>query len=315
MYRFGIVIPVYNGEAFVRRAIESVISQTYKDWVLCIVDDCSTDNTYAICEEYANKYDNIILTRHEKNKGAGVARQTGNKILTDVEFIMYIDSDDYILPNFLEGCDALQRQHDSDIVYTSFTISYEKEGVNKVIPAGDFIMSESATVQLYYWNEIKFLVAKPIRRSLIDTISFSNRRVGEDCQTLYFLLYNSKRVRSSSFTGYVHVFRPGSLLADKPFFYCFCWSTLAQIDIIEFLKRKYYSLKPSDPLYKDTKRLLDFELGGIKKGYESVKKGIASGQISVGGEYKEWDRIQKWFNENNAILFGTARSENKRLFI
>lgn len=297
--KVSVIIPAYNSRSFVRRAINSVIAQSYSNWELIIVDDCSTDDTYSVCESI--KDDRIRVIKHEKNTGAGVARQTGLKYATG-DFVTFLDSDDYLLPNFIEGMITLQKQHDSDIVYTSFTISYEKEGVNKVIPAGDFIMSESATVQLYYWNEIKFLTGKLIRRSLCDTIPWSNRRVGEDCQTLYFLLFNSKQVRSSSFTGYVHVFRPGSLLADKPFFYCFCWSTLAQIDIIEFLKRKYYSMKPDDSLYKDTKRLLDFELDGIKKGYESVKKGIASGQISVGGEYKEWDRIQKWFNENKRLF-------------
>ena len=286
----GIVIPVYNGAQYIMRAVNSVINQTYKDWKLIVVDDCSTDNTAEVLLNNCTD-ERVFMIQHKKNRGAGVSRQTGNAALKDVDFITYLDADDYWKPDFLDMCVRLQQQHDSDIVYTSFSVQYTKE--TKVIPAGDYIMAKEATLQLYYWNKIKFLTGKLFRRSLIDTVQWSNRRVGEDCQTLYFLLYNAQRVRSSSYTGYIHVFRPGSLLANAPFFYCYCESTLAQTEIIEFLIKK-----------KD-ERLIKYELGNIKRDYLKVIQAIKTGKIPAQDVQKNkarWNEVVEWFRYNRALF-------------
>lgn len=273
--KISVIIPVYNGEDYIERAINCVKEQTFKDWEIVIIDDCSTDKTYEICKKH--EADNIRIYKHDTNKGVGIARQTGLKEAKG-EFVTFLDSDDYLRSDFLEVSLLLQQQHDSDVVYTSFTICYEKEFINKVIPAGDYIMDGSATVQLYYWNQIKFLTGKLIRKSLCDKVAWSDRRIGEDCQTLYGLLLTANKVRSSSYSGYVHIFRDGSLLANKPFVYCYYYSTLAHCDIINMLKDKYENTE--DSKYRDEiKMLLDYEKSEIVKNHNNLLEGIKSGAI------------------------------------
>lgn len=277
--KIGIVIPAYNSEAYINKAIESVLKQTHKDWVCIVVDDCSTDNTVSVVESY--KDDRIKVVKSEVNKGAGVARQIGNRELEkyDVDFVTYIDSDDYITEDYLEKSIELQQQHNSDIVYTSFIVE-APNAEHKIIPAGDFIMEKGATVQLYYWNKIKFLTGKLIRFSLVKRVKWSDNRVGEDCQTFYSLLFFADKVRSSSYGGYVHIFREGSLLANKPFDYCACWSSLAQCDIVEFLR-------DNKGKKDEGERMFDFEVNNLKKQFNDMLG------ISVAVENRElyWDTL------------------------
>lgn len=289
--KISVIIPAYNSSKFIKRVVTSVLLQTYENFELVIVDDCSTDNTVELVESFTDN--RIKIVKHQQNTGAGVARQSGLKAATG-EFIMFIDSDDYVKDDFLEQCVALQKQHNSDIVYTSFTIQYPQ--LFQTLSAGDFIMEKEATLQLYYTNQIKFLTGKLIRKSLCDKIEWSNNRIGEDVQTLYFLMYEAERVRSSSYTGYLHVFREGSLLANKPQLYCACGSLNAEIDIIEFLKDK------------GNQKLLDFQLKNWINSYNQIKnlnltqlqEGCSANEKKV---VKQWiTYIKSWYKQNKSLF-------------
>ena len=82
MYKISIIMPIFNVEKYLKRALNSIINQTmdFRDIEVIMVDDCSTDNSRKIIEEYSNKYSNFIGIYHEKNSGcAGVPRNTGLK--------------------------------------------------------------------------------------------------------------------------------------------------------------------------------------------------------------------------------------------
>ncbi|MBU0625181.1 glycosyltransferase family 2 protein [Patescibacteria group bacterium] len=95
-----VVIPVYNRPIFIRRAIDSVIAQTYKNWELIIVDDCSTDNTVEVIRSYLNKNERISLICLEKNRGVSNARNIGIEKASG-EYIAFLDSDDEWFPDKL----------------------------------------------------------------------------------------------------------------------------------------------------------------------------------------------------------------------
>ena len=97
----SIVLPVYNQANLVRESIESVLAQTYSNWEMIIVDDCSTDNSYQIATEYAKKDSRIIVLQNEKNSGAAISR---NKAIETAkgDYLAFLDSDDLWMPEKLE---------------------------------------------------------------------------------------------------------------------------------------------------------------------------------------------------------------------
>lgn len=95
----SIIVPVYNSANYLRRCIDSVISQIYADWELLLVDDGSTDGSASICDDYANK-DSRIMVWHLANGGVGMARNFGLS-QAHGDWITFCDSDDEMPPGAL----------------------------------------------------------------------------------------------------------------------------------------------------------------------------------------------------------------------
>lgn len=118
--KISIIVPVYNVEKYVGKCIESVLSQTYKDWELILVDDGSTDNSGKICDEYALK-DNRIKIIHKENGGLPSARKAGLNIATG-DFIFHLDGDDFIPHNTIEILVKRQEDTNADIIIGDFQV-------------------------------------------------------------------------------------------------------------------------------------------------------------------------------------------------
>ena len=101
MSKISVIIPIYNVEKYLKECLDSVVNQTFKDIEIICVDDCGTDNSIQIAEEYAKKDERIKIIHHETNKGLAISRNTGMDNASG-EYIFFLDSDDYILPNILE---------------------------------------------------------------------------------------------------------------------------------------------------------------------------------------------------------------------
>lgn len=130
--KYSIIVAAYNIENYIQRAIESVEKQTYKNYELIIVNDCSTDNTEGKILESCNKYSNIIYCKHEKNKKAGGARNTGLEIARG-KYILFLDGDDQFADeNVMEKLDNLINNEDIDVIYLGFKIEGDREEL--VIP-------------------------------------------------------------------------------------------------------------------------------------------------------------------------------------
>lgn len=97
----SIVIAVYNAENTLNKCINSLLEQTYKNFEIILVDDCSTDNSLKICTDFATKNKNITIIRNEKNSGVSATRNKGIDA-SNGDYICFIDSDDYVEPNYLE---------------------------------------------------------------------------------------------------------------------------------------------------------------------------------------------------------------------
>ena len=103
MPKISVIVPVYKVEKYLARCVDSILAQTFKDYDLILIDDGSPDNCPAMCDNYAAKYD-FIKVIHKENGGLSDARNFGIEyaLTTDSKWITFIDSDDWVHPQYLE---------------------------------------------------------------------------------------------------------------------------------------------------------------------------------------------------------------------
>lgn len=108
--KISIIVPIYNVKPYLEQCILSIINQTYLNLEIILVNDGSTDGSLLICENFAKKDDRIVLIT-QQNMGLSSARNLGIEIATG-EYIMFVDSDDWIHPKIVEDllCDAMQHK-------------------------------------------------------------------------------------------------------------------------------------------------------------------------------------------------------------
>lgn len=113
--KFSIIIPVYNSENSLKQCIDSILGQTYKNYEIIIINDGSEDNSINICNNYRN-YDQRIKIYNQENRGVSYSRNKGIK-KSKGEYLVFIDSDDYIEKDMLEILDKETKKDTPDILY------------------------------------------------------------------------------------------------------------------------------------------------------------------------------------------------------
>lgn len=121
--KISVIIPVYRVEKFLSKCIESVINQSYKNVEIILVDDGSPDSCGSICERWATQ-DSRIIVIHKENGGLSDARNSGMKVATG-DYISFVDSDDWVMPDFLSTLYDLIKKENADI--SECGVSYVKE--------------------------------------------------------------------------------------------------------------------------------------------------------------------------------------------
>jgi len=172
MAKVSVIIPVYNASRFIGETIKSVLSQTYKDFEIIVVDDGSTDNSADIVKSFGDK--KIILIK-QKNRGVSAARNTGIKASTG-KFIALLDHDDLWLPEKLEKqIPLLEKNPDVALVYSD--VCYIDARGNPVSwmlkqfePHRGYVLKE-----LFITDFIPCLTAV-FRKDVIEKIGFFNER-------------------------------------------------------------------------------------------------------------------------------------------
>lgn len=190
---FSILIPAYNAEKYIGRCIESILSQTYTDFEVIIIDDGSYDNTYKLCKQYAEKDPRISIF---KQKNIGVA-STRNKLiqLAKGEWILFIDADDYIAPQYTEIFKKYISTINSDVYVCDYNITTKTE-IKSI--TYQFQNKEDYLKKLLDWRKINTtLWGKAIRRTLIlqTHIHFNPHfNMGEDFCFMSKLFYYANEI-------------------------------------------------------------------------------------------------------------------------
>lgn len=126
MKQISVIVPNYNSSTYITRCLDALINQDYKVSEIIVVDDCSTDESITIIEEYVKKYNNIVLHKNDKNKGVSYSRNRGIEIAKS-EYIMFCDGDDWYEKDATKKLMDVVEKENADYVVAGYYITYNNE--------------------------------------------------------------------------------------------------------------------------------------------------------------------------------------------
>ncbi len=191
----SVIVPVYKVERYIRRCLESIISQSYQGLEVILIDDGSPDKCGEICDEYALK-DKRIIVIHQENRGNSAARNAGLDRATG-EYIVFVDSDDAVPNDMVEKLLDACKKNDAQIAIGNFEVFTDQ------LPKADAIENE---VEVFDNGAVipfihtvpgeKFVVVwgKIYSSKLFETLRFPGRKTNEDLSVLYRLYDMAERV-------------------------------------------------------------------------------------------------------------------------
>ena len=244
----SVILNVYNGEKYIKRCLDSIINQTYKDIEIVIVNDASTDNTLSIIKKYKDK--RIKTITNKKNLGLSLSRNVGIDN-SKGEFIYFVDADDYLELDALEYLYNLNKKYKSDIttcrcidIYNYDTkIINEKENIEvltkeEMLKRVLLIKYREGTT----WNKL-------IKRKLFDKVRFEDRIIN-DVVTTYKLVLESNKIVYSNQIKYNYYRHDESIISKK--------KTKYMIDLYNAALERYNYIKNiyPDMLENDTTLIL-----------------------------------------------------------
>lgn len=275
--KISVIVPIYNVEKYLEKCLNTIISQTYKNLEIILIDDGSNDNSGIICDEYAKK-DKRIIVIHQKNTGVSSARNKGLKIASG-DYIGFIDPDDYIqknmyeimLNNILESksdiCICGIKRITEDGIIANITKKQEiREYTKKEILE---LLIQDKYITTSVWNKL-------FKSELIKMIEFNeNRKVGEDFEFILEALKKLEiRAIYDSKSLYNYLIRKESASRKKNDKHA---TDILEVNnqLLEMIKRSYPELENMTIeriLKRENMILKDFEIS--KKVEEEIKKDI-----------------------------------------
>lgn len=237
--KVSVVITAYNVEKYIKKAINSVLNQTYKNIEIVVVEDCSTDNTLKFIKglQKSDLAFPINLVQHKENVGAGLSRRDGIKASTG-DFIMLLDADDWLNKDYIEHLVDKQKETGADIVGGGITYCYEDTDKFKTETFGTTVSEGFQKFMDYNDGKIVFLNNKIVRSTMYDTVEYCDRRYVEDTPVIMKLLYNANKVAYVNEAGYNYLQRNGSLCHDSSRWKHNLFCALCCAELIEWFKDK-----------------------------------------------------------------------------
>lgn len=188
--KVSVIVPVYNVEPYLKRCLDSICGQTYSNMEILLINDGSTDNSKAICEEYASK-DSRIKVFNKENGGLSSARNTGLDNM-EGDYVYFVDSDDWIEENAIQLLVEQMGKTKSDIVACGIAQNGNIPFTSDV-PA--MFSGEASVIDMITTNNVCTVAWNKLYKSYLwDDIRFPIGMLHEDEATIYKLLYKSKLV-------------------------------------------------------------------------------------------------------------------------
>ncbi len=208
--KISIIVPVYGVEKYLDKCIESLVNQTYSNLEIILVDDGGKDNCPKMCDEWAEK-DKRIKVIHKENGGQGTARNMALDVMTG-NYVLFVDSDDYILPNMVEKLVIATNNGEYDASLCQYKVDNGISLKNVSFYDEERILSTEEAIYAYAVDRTIFTgpVCKLFRASVLEDIRFPSFRANEDAYIMHRLLGKCNKVSLITDYLYVVILRPNS---------------------------------------------------------------------------------------------------------
>ncbi|WP_312562801.1 glycosyltransferase [Anaerospora sp.] len=208
MATISVIVPIYNDEEYLHRCVHSILSQTYKELEIILIDDGSTDDSGAICDWY-KKQDERIMVIHKENGGLSSARNAGLEIARG-DYISFIDSDDWIVDDIYEYCINLIKVTNCDVVdfqckFTkgeSIPFDSNQTYITEVIEGKEILRDylfrgQTDSSPFTIWRKF-------YKYELFNKVRFPDGKINEDIATNYELLMHCNKLVRTDKIGYYY---------------------------------------------------------------------------------------------------------------
>lgn len=209
----SIVIPIYNVEKYLKRCVDSVINQTYKNLEIILVDDGSTDNCGKICDEYAKK-DKRIKVIHKKNGGLSDARNAGIDV-SKGRYLSFIDSDDFVDKRFIGTLYNNLINNDADLSLVKYYSFSKNEDVYETMEDEKItVLSRDEYFNLIYEEPVNSVVAwnKLYKKEIFNEIRYPVGKINEDEAVIHYIIGNISKIVISNLELYYYFQRNDSIM-------------------------------------------------------------------------------------------------------
>lgn len=189
----SIIVPVYNVEKYLERCVNSILSQTYFDYEIILVNDGSSDTSGGICHRLVGKFPDRIKLIEQANKGQSSARNNGIKVANG-EYITFIDSDDYIDKEYLATLYGNIIKFKADVSCCSYLRTGKQIECVKNYYNNNVILEGEAKLIYYLEHDVVSACGKLYRKELFDNIKFPIGKINEDISTVFKVFIKGKRI-------------------------------------------------------------------------------------------------------------------------
>ena len=286
----SIIVPIYNVEKYLKKCIESIINQTYKNIEIILVDDGSPDNCGIICDEYSQK-DKRIIVIHKENGGLSDARNKGIDIAKG-DYLTFIDSDDFVNIDYIEKLYNSIKLNNTKLAQCGISkVNENNEIIEKLNYDENYIKTSHEILnELYGKHLIENVVVwnKMYAKELFKNIRFAVGKIHEDEFTTYKLIYYSKNVAIVSDSLYNYRQNNASIMGRK--------FNIKRLNLLEALEQRiqFFWDKNEKDLYEKSVKVY---LEQLRMYYIKTKKYIRNSkeiQQDIKRKYKiEYKKFMK----------------------
>ena len=211
----SVVVPVYKTEAFLPRCVKSLREQTYRNLEILLIDDGSPDGSGALCDRYAEE-DPRIRVIHKENGGLSDVRNVGMEALTG-EWFAFVDSDDYVRPDYISYLYGLTRAFDCRMAVCGFDVHFSDGNRIERTSQDRYVLSTEEAMERLFYDRFLTVGAwgKLYHRSLIGDIRYPVGRLFEDAGTTYRFLLSCDRIAVGEKSQYVYAMRSESIVTSE----------------------------------------------------------------------------------------------------
>lgn len=290
----SIIVPVYNVEKYLKKCVDSIINQTYKNLEIVLVDDGSTDNSRNICDEYAKK-DSRIKVIHKQNGGLSDARNVGIDN-SKGKYITFIDSDDTIENDYVEYLYSLLKKYKTKLSICNYNVITNNKIISYTTKDLEFKF-DKITALKELLKENKFSVsscAKMYEKKLFNNVKFPVGKLCEDNGTTYKLVEKCAYIAYGSKSKYNYYKRENSIMTSS--------FNEKKFDLIELVDQMKSDLESKYPELHD-----DILKKQILSRFSILRQIV----LSDYNNKEKIDEIVKFLKKNKKFIF-TNKNVSKR---